>query len=192
MSILPKCTVWLRDNMTLANLSGRFKLLEHQCSVYDWVNLNAQGGQLVQCCCLNACMLAEEDAAYIMYALCNAAYVMLHVCIIRRCQCYWEMQPPYIYWLHLLMTTGYCYVEMQPLHCYVACVWVSSSCQYPQAIRKWGAGVPYVLSSVPYVSPAAAIDLATGNRNVDWCKIIACWASQRLYQPTWQFNKRMS
>ena len=30
-----------------------------------------------------------------------------------------------------------------------------------------GAGVPYVLSSVPYVSPAAAIDLATGNRNVD-------------------------
>ena len=62
--------------MTFANLSGRFKLLEHQCSVYDEVNLNAQGGQLVQCCCLNACMLAEEDAAYIMYALCNAAYVM--------------------------------------------------------------------------------------------------------------------
>ena len=35
----------------------------------------------------------------------------------------------------------------------------------PSASR--GAGVPYVLSSVPYVSPAAAIDLATGNRNVD-------------------------
>ena len=145
MSSLPKCTVWLRDNMTLANLSGRFKLLEHQCSVYDWVNLNAQGGQLVQCCCLNACMLAEEDAAYIMYALCNAAYVMLHVCVMRRCQCYWEMQPPYIYWLHLLMTTGYCYVEMQPLLCCmcVSLLILSIPTGHPQV------GVPVCLTYYP-------------------------------------------
>ena len=63
-------------------------------------------------------------------------------------------------------------------HCYVACVCESPhpvNTHRPSASR--GAGVPYVLSasrgaSVPYVSevresPAAAIDLATGNRNVD-------------------------
>ena len=95
------------------------------------------------------------------------------------------MQPPYIYWLHLLMTPGYCYVEM---HYYVASVCESPhpvNTHRPSASRGAGilcitytqVGVPVCLTyypqvGVPYVSEvrestAAAIDLATGNRNVD-------------------------
>ena len=95
------------------------------------------------------------------------------------------MQPPYIHWLHLsrLLLCGDATTAM--LHVCESSHPVNT--HRPSASR--GAGVPYVLSAsrgtdVPYVlstsrsagvlyvsevceSSAPAIDLATGNRNVD-------------------------